>query len=572
MTSRTRNHSRQSGPPSTESGYPGWVAPLGVVLVAVVPALGLLGHQFVFDSLTIIRDNPAVHSLAAPWQFFAREYWPPPYTGLYRPLSILLFALEWALGRGSPAVFHAGSVVLYAALSLAVYRLARLLLPRVAAVAAALLFAAHPLHTEAVASAVNQSELLVALLLTLATIRYLTARRTADGTPGPRDTLIILALYILAILAKESGIVLPGLLVAAELTVVGAGEGIRRRLARVRPLYLAMVLTALVLIAVRGMVLGGDVVGTFTAESLAGQSLGGRALTMLSVVPEWFRLLFWPAHLQTEYAPREISPAMGWGQAQTRGVLLLALAALVTLRFRHRRPEASLGLLWIAVALVPVHNVLVPTGVILAERTLLLATVGAVILAGAAVAWASDPERSSRTHALAAGVLTAVSALGLWRTANRYPVWRDQVTLFDSMVTDAPLSYKAHFGLADLLAQQGRRAEAEAEYRRAIDLYPPAVRVYQALGDLYRRAGLCDPAIDTYTAGLAQSSSPDFDNVRRSLIACLAYEGRYREAAAQARIGIAGGRDPVNFRRFLAAARRARAAGAPAGTVRLTME
>jgi tetratricopeptide (TPR) repeat protein len=140
------------------------------------------------------------------------------------------------------------------------------------------------------------------------------------------------------------------------------------------------------------------------------------------------------------------------------------------------------------------------------------------------------------------------------------------------MVIDAPLSYNAHFGYAGVLDQLGMRAEAETEYRRAIELFPKAPRPYQGLGDLYRRNDLCRPAIEAYDTGLAQSSSSDFDDIRRSLIACLLFVGEYRRAGAEARIGIAGGRDDVSFQRFRHTADSALAVNAPPGQVRITME
>lgn len=548
-----------------------WLPNLAILLLATVPALGLLGHDFVFDSLPIIRQNPNIHSLNALWQAFGQEYWPPPFVGLYRPGSIIAFAVQWALGGGDPALFHAVSVALYAGLALVVHLLARQVLSPGPAWAAAALFAVHPVHTEAVASAVNQSELMVALMLTGATAIYIAGRR--DGPLGWRRSGVILGLYAAACFTKEHGIVLPGLLAAAELTVASSGRSWRERLTATRPLYLATGAIGLGFIAIRSAVLRGDIVGSFTAEALAGSSVYGRFLTMLAVVPEWVRLLMWPAHLQTEYTPQEIVTATGWGTSQFLGLALVALAALGVVALRRRQPAASFAILWMAVALVPVHNVLIPTGIILAERTLLLASAGAVLLigAGAAHVLASSSTTLQTRRALAA-VLGMLVLAGAWRTATRYPVWRDHFTAFRAMVIDAPLSYKAHFGYADLLAQQGMNAEAETEYRLASELFPEAPRPYQGLGNLYRRNGLCWGAIEVYDAGLAQSSSSDFDDIRRSLIACLLFVGEYRRAGAEARIGIAGGRDDANFRRFRHTADSALAVNAPPGEVRITLE
>jgi hypothetical protein len=548
-----------------------WLGELAILLLAVVPAIGLLRHDFVFDSLPIIRENPSVHSLAALWQAFGQEYWPPPFIGLYRPGSIIVFSIQWAAGGGDPALFHAVSIALYGALALVVYRLARLVLPTAPAWATAALFAVHPVHTEAVASAVNQSELIVALLLTGATAVYIAGRRA--GPLSWRRSGILLGMYAAACFTKEHGVVLPGLLAAAELTVVSPGRSWRERMAVTRPFYLASVAVGLGFIALRSAVLQGDLVGSFTAEALAGSTAYGRLLTMLAVVPEWGRLLLWPAHLQTEYTPQEIVAAMGWGAPQLLGLALVALAALGVVVLRRRQPVAGFAILWMAVALVPIHNVLAPTGVILAERTLLLVSVGTALLigAGAARILTAPSVTAPGRRALAAGFGILILS-GAWRTAARYPVWRDHFTAFRFMVIDAPSSYKAHFGYADLLAQRGRNAEAETGYRRAIELFPSAPRPYQGLGNLYRRNGLCWGAIEAYDAGLAQSSSSDFDDIRRSLIACLLFVGEYRRAGAEARIGIAGGRDDDSFRRFRQTADSALAVSAPPGDVRITME
>ena len=579
-------------PPSAAAGslpaWPGigaWLPHGAIVLLALLPALSLLSHEFVLDGILIIRDNPAVHTLAAPWQLFAREYWPPPYSaGLYRPLSSLLFAVEWSLGGGSPALFHGVSIMLYAALCLTVYRLTRLLLPPLGAWASAALFAVHPVHTEAVASAVNQSELIVALLLTMATIRYLTARRT--GGPAPRQTGALLALYLAAMFTKEHAVIMPALLLAVELTAVSRGCAWRQRFREAGPFYLAAGVAAAIFIALRTAVLGGNPIGSYAADALVGQGIGARLLTMLAVVPEWARLLFWPSHLQADYGPREIVAAGGWGPGQTAGLLLTGLLILALVRSWRGRPVAALALLWIAMALGPVHNVLVPTGVVLAERTLLLASLGATLLAGVAVSMALSRTRGTTTRSArvaVATVLGALLALGAWRSARRYPAWRSQYTLARRTASDAPLSYRAHFMYGEVLDRLNRRQEAEREYRAATLLVPGgiakgsavarrAARAYEGLGNLYGRSGLCGPAVEAWRNALDQAASVEYNEVRRSLIACLLYLGEYRRAAAEARIGIAGGWRPERYRGMLRTADSALAVGAPPGSVRISLE
>src|SRR4051812_9460899 len=66
-----------------------------IVLAAIVSAPGI-ANGFAYDDLPIIRDNPRVHELLAPWTYAAQSYWPPSHGGfLYRPLVVWLFAAEW---------------------------------------------------------------------------------------------------------------------------------------------------------------------------------------------------------------------------------------------------------------------------------------------------------------------------------------------------------------------------------------------------------------------------------------------------------------------------------------------
>src|SRR5262249_58222502 len=103
----------------------------------------------------------------------------------------------------------------------------------------------------------------------------------------------------------ENGFVLPGLLLAAELVLVDDAPLSERARVLWRG-YAALGAVAVTLAAIRSLVLAGRVFGAFPAEALVGAGLGGRMLTMLQVVPKWFRLLLWPAHLQIDYSPNEI--------------------------------------------------------------------------------------------------------------------------------------------------------------------------------------------------------------------------------------------------------------------------
>jgi tetratricopeptide (TPR) repeat protein len=141
------------------------------------------------------------------------------------------------------------------------------------------------------------------------------------------------------------------------------------------------------------------------------------------------------------------------------------------------------------------------------------------------------------------------------------------------MLIDAPLSYRSHYGAASLLWEGHQRQASEVEYRRAMAFFPRSFAVPREYADRLRLEARCTEAIPLYLHALRYA--PDLNEVRSSLIACLMYDGRYAEARAHARIGLAvdgGGGDSLNFRNFKAAAERAIADSAAPGTVRLTVQ
>jgi tetratricopeptide (TPR) repeat protein len=475
-------------------------------------------------------------------------------------------------GGGNPVYFKLTSILLYVASAVGFFWLASLLLPAGAAWLVGLLFAVHPVHVEAVAVAVNQGELIVGLLAALWVGWYIKSRRHGDLTP--RTALSLALAYLVTCFFKENAVILPGLLVAAELTVIPDTRPFWPRFRAVRPFFLGLALTGLLFLTIRSSVLD-NVVGSFTAEAMQGLTMGQRALTMLGVVPEWLRLLAWPAHLQADYSPQEIDGALTWGSAQTAGLAILLATAIALVASWRRNPVVAFGILWMAIAIFPVSNVLVPTGIVLAERTLFLPSIGFLLLVGALLPAVFRAISTARPAVQTAAVTTFVLLLlvGTWRSATRIRTWSTPFVQAAQLLRDAPLSYRAQYGAASLLWEGHQRQAAEISYRRALALFPRSFAVPRELADRLRLEAKCDQAIPLYQQALRYA--PDLNEVRSSLIACLMYDGRYHEAQVQARIGLAvdgGGADSVNLRNFKATAERALAEGAAPGSVRLAVQ
>jgi protein O-mannosyl-transferase len=494
----------------TRGARPTWHALLAIALLSLAAAAPSLGNGFVRDDVALIRNDPRVHALDAPWRFLAQPYW--PHGTLYRPLTSIAFAVEWQLGRGAPWAYHGANVLLYLLVCLAVCHLASRLLGRQAGGWAAALFAVHPVHVEAVGNAVGQSELWAALCIVTALVWYYDARRA--GRLTGRDTLVVAALYGTACLFKEHALLFPALLVATEIIVFRSPA----RAWVVEP-SLRRTGVALALVAASVWAAHAAATGTFTGEApappLANLSLTHRAMTMLGVVPEWARLLFFPAHLQADYMPQEIPLATGVGPRQLLGLALLALAGMIGSRPR-RAPLGGSVVAWLGITLFPVSNLAAPTGILLAERTLFLPSVGAALGIGVVVR-ALARRRGTRTPrlrlpAVVAGTL--ILGVALERSARRQLVWRSEGSYIAALLADAPRSYVTHRIQAHLLARQGDRAGAEQAFRRALDLFGNDARLLGEVADRYSTQGRCGEALALYRRSLALEPAGRFDRAR----------------------------------------------------------
>ena len=531
-----------------------------VALVALAASLAGVLNDFAYDDILVVLHDDRVQSASRWAEFLTSPYWAAPHVqDLYRPIASLLLAAEYALGGGGPLIFRVVSYALYAASAVAVFALASRLLSRRAALAVAVLFAAHPVHVEAVAQAVNQAELVVGLIAVVMVCRYVDRRRARDLRS--RDWIILAALYAVAMLTKENGFVLPGLLVVAELVLI-ADVPLRARIRTLWRGYLSLAAIAAVILMIRATVLSGDVVGAFTAEALVGLGLGGRMLTMLQVVPMWVRLFVWPAHLQIDYSPNEIVASSGFGPHEALGLGLVLAAIAVVYVVRRRAPVVSFGLLWCAIALFPVSNI-VPTSIVLAERTLFLPSIGFLLAAGALgaslVTFAKRPASVIRVTLVHMCVVLTI--LGIARSAERQRDWRNAAHVWVVASHDAPRSLRVQ------RARESAIADLAKEFEPVIAAADEPWRLRFQLAVLFRTMEEDSAAVVQLRRSLEEhAAQPD---AQIELGEILLEEGHYTEAKAVARSGIVGGDTAQAFRQIEQAADSAEAVSAPPGTVSL---
>ena len=528
-----------------------WGALLVVVVVLASSATGL-GNGFAYDDVPIVQMNDRVSALRWPWAYFAETYWSPPWgAALYRPVTILLFSLQWQVADWAAVTFHVVNVTAYAVAALLLLRVARTLVRPAIALGAALLWAAHPIHVEVVGNVVGQSELWV-LLASLVAIDVWRRALTAQVVTW-RTFMGLLACVAVALGAKESGIVLPVVLGAMwgadRLSRGRTVAGRSREALLLRAMGYLVVLYLGARYAVLGS-LGGDV----AHNAIVHMPTRPRMLVALGLVLDDARLLFWPGQLRADYSPPSFAIHPVWGLTHVLALLLI-VGIMLSIRALHRAHRPVWPAVWGGLALLPTSNFLFATGVVLAERSLFVPSVGAALLAGQLVDLLLDRYGAAIRPGVRRLALGGVAALGvLWgrTSAERQGVWADSPTLIASSVVEdgGNPRWQRVLGVHFLRLREWDRAEAH--FRAAATLASGDFHVVFGMVRVLERQGRCVEALDWYQQLL--NEFPPTTRAHMGQVACQLMVRRFREARRNAVGARAGGFDPAPFAILIALA------------------
>lgn len=462
---------------------PRWGVLLLVALAALVAQVWATGGDFVFhDDYRYVVNNEAIDHVGNPLRFFTDLSTLSPQSptqDIYRPVRTLSFAVITALrGKESAVPFHLLAVLLHvgtAALLAAL--LLRAGLGSFGSVAGALFFALHPVTVEVTAWICSLGDAWCGLFAVASVLAYAADRRA-----------LALAALVLALFSKEAAVVVPGLWLAWDAFL--RPERLRR--GTWRRTVLLGALPALAVVALF-LVFRGQVAGARMAQvdEPLGGSYGNAVWTMTAGLGWYAATILFPygptfdAVVEVRDTPLDLGVFLG----------LLVIAALVWALVRGPA-RVRLGVAWFLLALVPVHNVLVPLKTPTADRFLLLPLMGLSFAVG---------ELARRTYPFSAKWMIPALVLTGVLSVARIGDWHDSKALLAAGLRVTPKSHRliwaeAAFAAEDaqqyLLAGDDVAAErvaafAVAGYRRYLDNSRPGeqTQVFVEVGDLLHLIG-----------------------------------------------------------------------------------
>ncbi|MBI5623736.1 MAG: tetratricopeptide repeat protein [Elusimicrobia bacterium] len=525
-------------------GFSAWrlAAILGLMAAAALPYAATVLHPPVWDDIPFVfhqdflMDCGNIRRVASAEGFLKVL----PFPNSARPVWLASVLADTCLGSGKTYAYRLSSIFWHSVAAALLAFLAWILTrDRGVSVAAGLLFAAHPVHTEVVNIISFRTDLLALCFMLAGLIAY---REGLSGRGWRRRALAALSapLFGLALLSKETAVVFPLLALLCDAAFPGPGPAADRRRWRAGLLaaYAAFIGAYLVFRSPRsGYVMAGhqdllselrtrvvlpfsDASGSRSELDQAGsrrldpppwaavyEDAGARLLTMSRIFGSYMRLLVWPHPLASDYAPPVVrswlDPWVWLGWASLAG--LLAAARLLA----RDLPLASVGLLWIPVALLPVSG-LITIYNIQAERYLFIASAGACAAAAALGAAAVRRFPAPRRKAAAAAALGLVLAPAVYITVLRNRDYASAQAFFEAAKAADPGLARMRLGLALTYAANGDVRRADSEFRAAVDLRPEHVGARLSYGAfLLREKRLAEALSQLETAADLAPTDPD---------------------------------------------------------------
>ncbi|HAF44896.1 MAG TPA: hypothetical protein DCK83_08165 [Gallionellaceae bacterium] len=427
-----------------------------LALAVLASYANVLGGPFQFDDYNVIVNQPQVHSWAS---------WFAAIDSGIRPLLKFSYTLNWTMGTGVIG-FHLTNLLIHLANAWLVYRLAQAFVQqqwqvdklRHVALLTALLFALHPVHTEAVSYISGRSASLMSLFYLAGLLSYIRGRTQDDW-----KLLYLLTplLFLLALATKETAVTFPLALLAWELCCGGRW---RTALSLMWPSWA-------VLCAATLFFLLSDSYIDQMQRSAEFNDMQGNLATHLAGFA-WL-LRQWALPLWLNIDP-DLPLLSGIGEALIPLAIFIGLFVLMLACWR-RRPWISFALAWVMLQLIPLYLFL-PRIDIANERQLYLAGWPLLLALGIELTLRLDARMQ---RILAAALLLTLASL----TVLRNQVYTSEQSLWQDTVLKSPDKARVHnnLGHAYLLAQ--RHDEARREFSTALQLDP---RLFQARHNLYR--------------------------------------------------------------------------------------
>jgi len=505
-----------------------------LTLICIVCYGNSLTCGFVFDDLSAIKDNKDIRA-DYPFErqfydFLWNDFWGIPMYKeqshkSYRPLTVLTYRVNYLLHGLHPYGYHFGNLILHIVVSLLYFITINSILASKdknvidnTAFIASLLFAVHPIHTEAVTGVVGRAELLSSVFFLLSALIYTNIHNKQGTTSNCSDSWEIFQCCIfsgLAIVSKEQGVTVLGFCMSYEIYQLFHHQSLSKILSfktlkyNWKSLYrmACLSLTAILLLTFRIHLMQGSSLPVFTKydnpASVAAPLT--KALTFLLLPSYNLALLLSPSPLCCDWTMGSIPLVESLSDSRNLLTVFLftfLLHTVLTLFRSEGRARLSLlmSLALLILPFLPATNIFFSVGFVIAERVLYLPSMGFCLLVAIGLTKLYKQCKISGLRMLIQVLLIVLISLHTCKTVLRNIDWKDEESLFLSGLKVNTNNAKLYNNVGHAFESMKRHQDALLLYQQAAMVQPDDIGAHINIGRALNHLGRPDEAETAYRA------------------------------------------------------------------------
>ncbi|MGE0560507.1 MAG: tetratricopeptide repeat protein [Flavobacteriales bacterium] len=494
------NHSDQS------NTLPKWMFYL-IGCFAFIIYLTTLKHGFVLDDMAVIEQNRFVQKgfSGIPeilTTFYQNGYW-DVNSGLYRPFSLVMFAIEYSIFPDSPFFHHFINIFFYAISC----SLLMLVLSKIFKTIhvwfiffTVLLFVSHPIHTEVVANIKSRDEIMALFFFLLSA--YFLYRHDTRKTS---DYIFSTISFVFALLSKEGVVALIPLFFIIDYHRSGA---LKKCLSSISPIIVVTIVWSLY----HQYVVGKLVIHDFSYQDnslVAINSMLQQKATAFGMLFDYEIKSFFPYLMSYDYSFPQVKPITFLNPAALLGLISFVLAIGFFFYFFKRKFILSFAIATIFLPLLLTGNIFIIIGSTMADRFLYVPSLGAAILLVYITSRVLKNNIGNTFNknkvVIPIGVILLIYT---YKTYARNKDWASNETLFTSDVVKSPNSARTHYNYAKIMEGKADENTTGQFFTEAIEGYNKAILLdkgyrdaYINLGVLYKKQNRHQDALTTFQKG-----------------------------------------------------------------------
>lgn len=518
-----------------------------VVLSGLISYINIFDHQFLWDDEFLIQENVFIRSWKNLPQIFSTSSGEGAgrLDNFYRPMQLVIYTGIYSLFGLQPWAFLLLNVLIHLINACLIFFLIKKLFKKdFLAFLTSILWVVHPVHTEAVTYMSGMADPLIVFFGLSSFLCYINFRQKKQARPiflpaqiskklgasenknlGGQTYLLFfsLILFILALLSKETIIVLPGLFVLYELffNKKKSWSDYKHILwfLIIAIIYFILRLTTLNFI---------NTLNFYNASNVYTEHLLVRIFTFLASLPVYYSFLFYPVNLHMERDfPVFTSPFSIYVLVSL--IILIFLAFVVYKSIKQKRFYLGFGIFWFFIGFMPMTGI-IPVNSFLLEHWLYFPSIGFFLSLAIIIHyfWRKYPQ----TKKIIAVILTIIILTFMGLTLKRNIDWKNPITFYNNILkynegtarvhNNLGMAYadkndlinaekhylkaietsdqyaQTHYNLARLYLQTNKQEKIIEHLKKSIEINPNFFFSYQLLGDIFKKQGQLEKAQEYY--------------------------------------------------------------------------